>query len=656
MKNLKHYLPLILSIVILASCEEEEAGHGLTAVAGPDQEASVGVAVQLNSSASLDLSGNGFTSMWSFVSTPAGSNATITNANAAIASFIPDRAGEYVINLTISNDMGQSSDGLKITAIASGSVEIGGSHNQELHLTNIIEDPTVPDYIVTSNLTMSAKLKIDPGVRIAVTSDALIRITSNGSIEAVGTSAEPIVISGTSDLAGFWRGIRLESNNLENTIDHLHVSGSGSNNISSGRPRTALQLETARLNLKNSTFTKNDGFGVSINGASSRMPMENNQFSDNSLGAMAITIAQMRDIDAGTDFNNQEIVLSGTDLNLNTDHIWIAPLNGIYRFSANINIHDNVTIGEGATLTFDNNVLMRFMSGSRLIVTGTASNPVVFRGSLPIAGSWRGIMVESPNLENHIEHAEFHHAGHSNLQSGFGKAAVGLGSNARLGFKNVHFDNIDGFGIYIRYDNNVAPFRDLTFGNNLADGAIKIRAMQIKGLDTGSDFGNNYIEVAGGDLPEAENVTWPALNKGKYLFTSTSNINGRVNIQPGAILTFDNDVIIRFRGVLIADGTASDNIVFTRRDGSSAHWKGMSIESSSLENLMNYTEVSYAGNSNLMSGFSPTNIGLANNARLTLTNSTISNSLGYGIYLRPNSELTQTGNTFSGNASGDIFE
>jgi hypothetical protein len=185
---------------------------------------------------------------------------------------------------------------------------------------------------------------------------------------------------------------------------------------------------------------------------------------------------------------------------------------------------------------------------------------------------------------------------------------------------------------------------------------MKIRAMQISGLDTGSDFGNHYIEVAGGDLPEAENVTWPALKNGKYLFTATSNLYGRVNIQPGAILTFDNDILIRFRGVLVADGNASNTIVFTRKDGSTAHWKGMSIESSSLENLMNYTEVSYAGNSNLMSGFNQTNIGLANNARLTLTNSTISNSLGYGVYRRPGSELTESGNTFTNNPSGNIYE
>jgi len=164
------------------------------------------------------------------------------------------------------------------------------------------------------------------------------------------------------------------------------------------------------------------------------------------------------------------------------------------------------------------------------------------------------------------------------------------------------------------------------------------------------------VVVDGGTLNTGVNHTWMNLQNGKYLFTSNADIYDRITIQPGTLLEFTNDVLFRLRAgsVIIAEGTASDRIVFTRRDGTGAHWRGIYYQSTSVESIMDYVEVSYAGNSNAGTGLGQTNIGLDNNSRLTITNSIISNSLGWGIDVRNNGNLTESNNTFFNNPFGDI--
>ncbi|MFN2395560.1 MAG: PKD domain-containing protein [Bacteroidales bacterium] len=654
-------LPFIFILAfIFTACEEDDTAlHGLTAEAGTDREVSVGQTVELNSGASTDMNGEGFNSNWSFVSRPAGSSSTINNADSELATFVPDVAGDYLVNLTISNGLGESSDEVLLTAINAGTQDIGGTYSEELHLINLVENPDVPDYIVTSGLTMTARLRIDPGVRIDVTSDVLIRIRNDGFLEANGTATEPIVIKGTSNVTGSWRGIWSESSDFDNVLNHVQISGAGSNNITSGAPRAAVFVSGNRLSFNHCTFSDINGYGISVNNTGVQIPLENCFFSDNQQGAMRITADQIKYIDSETNFNNHEIVITGTNLSSDSDHTWPAAQNGSYLFSSSLSVYDNVTIEAGAVLLFDNDVLIRFRgTNGKYQALGSLEKPIVFKGSVEQAGAWRGITIESSNIENLFQHVQFFHAGHSDLLSGYGKAAVGFSSDARGTFSNVYLNDIDGYGMYIRYDGTQISFADLGFGQNISQGALHIHAAQIAYLDNQSNFAGNYVVVNGGQISEDQDVEWPFLLSGSYLFINTTNIYGKVNIQPGAILEFDNDILMRVRnnGVLAANGTASGNILFTRKNGSTDYWKGIVIESSSVENSMDYVEISYAGNSNLISGFGKTNLGLSSSARLNLSNSTISNSLGYGIWLRSGADFTQSNNTFINNAEGDIYE
>jgi hypothetical protein len=71
--------------------------------AGPHQVVNVGAVVQLNGAGSTDANGLPLTYLWSLVSIPPGSTATLNNPTAANPMFTVDRAGIYVAQLIVNN-------------------------------------------------------------------------------------------------------------------------------------------------------------------------------------------------------------------------------------------------------------------------------------------------------------------------------------------------------------------------------------------------------------------------------------------------------------------------------------------------------------------------------------------------------------------------
>ena len=77
--------------------------------AGPDQAVTlIGSTVQLNGSRSYDLDGDTITSRWAFISIPAGSVATLSNADTATAVFAADVYGSYTAQLLVSDGWTES--------------------------------------------------------------------------------------------------------------------------------------------------------------------------------------------------------------------------------------------------------------------------------------------------------------------------------------------------------------------------------------------------------------------------------------------------------------------------------------------------------------------------------------------------------------------
>jgi len=82
--------------------------------AGPGQTVMVGTTVTLNGSSSSDADGNPLTYLWSFVSIPAGSGASLTGPTTVKPTFLADKTGQYVVQLLV-NDGTVSSAPARVT-------------------------------------------------------------------------------------------------------------------------------------------------------------------------------------------------------------------------------------------------------------------------------------------------------------------------------------------------------------------------------------------------------------------------------------------------------------------------------------------------------------------------------------------------------------
>ena len=74
-----------------------------TADAGPNQTVAVTSPVVLNGSGSTDVDGNALTFAWSFITRPGGSTATLSNPAALMPTFTADVAGDFVVQLIVSD-------------------------------------------------------------------------------------------------------------------------------------------------------------------------------------------------------------------------------------------------------------------------------------------------------------------------------------------------------------------------------------------------------------------------------------------------------------------------------------------------------------------------------------------------------------------------
>jgi hypothetical protein len=179
-------------------------------------------------------------------------------------------------------------------------------------------------------------------------------------------------------------------------------------------------------------------------------------------------------------------------------------------------------------------------------------------------------------------------------------------------------------------------------------------------LDKNSVFTNNGIQAievasAGNTNARFNNAgTIPALSI-PYHFYSSAELRTTVTFEAGVTCLFNSGLRlwVTSDGAIIADGTPSNKIKFSGLTAAAGAWFGFEIASPSVQNLINHAEVSYGGSTGgrganiYMFGSSP-------GAKLTITNSIISNSETYGIWTTSGSiTLVDSGNTFSNNPSGN---
>jgi hypothetical protein len=239
-------------------------------------------------------------------------------------------------------------------------------------------------------------------------------------------------------------------------------------------------------------------------------------------------------------------------------------------------------------------------------------------------------------------------------------------SDAKLSLTNTEISNSGGYGLYSRYGEFV-DFSSNSFVDNSYD-HLGLPANQVQNVDEATTFsgGDEYaVEVYnGGGLTQES--TWVNLNgTARYNVVGEITVEAGLTINPGAEIDLNEDVDIDVRdgGYLIANGTVDNIILFTSsNEAGQIAWGGINIYTNDARNSLDFVTINLAGGQETtdLDNFVDEKTAVAgdNNARLSLTNSTISNSEGYGVYFQGTINDIEAGaanNTFTNNTNGNVY-
>ncbi|MGD8426004.1 MAG: hypothetical protein PVH63_00170 [Balneolaceae bacterium] len=623
----------------------------------------VGTQVSLDASGSTDDQGIGYSVQWSFESKPSNSNAKISNADQSTATFTPDVAGDFVVSLEISNSSeGVSDDAQKtVTSIAAGPVELNGVISQDSTLTDVFTDPSMPDYLVTGDLEVYAKLTVNPGVVIYFQEDQGMTISSqNGVLVAEGTVDNKIVFTGESrSVNGFWRGINVYSNSVENSISEAEISYAGSKSAGTYFDAAALTIDNAKVQLSDLTISHSGGYGIQTRRSGSDFAMSNIRFEKNDMDQAYVHISQLGYFDAASSFDGGYVTAFGGGT---TQDMTISALDSAkYQIVDNVEFKNAITIDAGANFEFAADAGIVVRDGASVIAKGTQNNKIVFTGTSKSPGAWRGIFIGSNSVDNIFENVDVSYGGSTNMATYFDKTNMVI-DNAKITLKNVSFTGSAGYGIQTRRTGSDFSVENCSFDNN-ASSDMLIHPEQIAFIDNQTDFNGGTVEVFQGDTRNTGSDTWSKLNNGTYLFSDNVSIINNVTIEAGALFEMGTDVELSVKetssstGVINAVGTAASPIVFTGKSKAKGAWRGILISSGSVDNTMDHVKIEYGGSSGLATYMDAGNLGVYNNGFLNLSNASIENSANYGIIVRTSASATLNSSnvSFSGNDNMDTY-
>jgi len=351
-------------------------------------------------------------------------------------------------------------------------------------LVNRIDEPGLPDYLVTAPISVWATVKVEPGVRIAFAPDASLWVgsaTGQGSLNAVGTAALPIVFTAQDASAGAspsWKGLGFGSSSVLNRLEFVTVEHAGSAELAPGLKGAVIVLD-GKLSLVDSRLQDNGGAGLAAAanpGASAQLgDLMRNVITRND-AAVTLPVNLFAAIDASNQLsgNTQDSVdIQGSDFGSIIQSDLAIPSLGVpYRISGRLSFAAKVSVAAGAHFLMRPDALLTVGDASgvgSLSLSGSSAAPIIIEGELASAGSWGGIMINSASALNQFSYLQIGHGGSvAPLAGQAANIVVGSGGGAsKLSLSNSSLHDSAGFGVYVTASSQLTESSN-SYSNNSA--------------------------------------------------------------------------------------------------------------------------------------------------------------------------------------------
>lgn len=337
-----------------------------------------------------------------------------------------------------------------------------------------------------------------------------------------------------------------------------------------------------------------------------------------------------------------------------------------YTIKKDIDVNGNatLTIEPGVTLRFDPelNIAIAYSSAGKLVAVGTAAEPILFTSSAttPGAGDWAGVQLWSSTMNGTtLKYAKFDYCG-----SNGDACLLGTGTKpGRVTVDHVTFAHVGpgADAIWQKDKDSNFTITSCTFNDipttPTQQYAISVYAPSFAGIDSTNVFnGGAIVQLMGGIV--ATNSTWKNIGT-TVAVTADVNVEGTatpvLTIAAGSVYKFAGGIELSVGygdpGALTVAGTAAAPITLTSLAGTpvAGDWLGIRLWNSGTATIKNAT-ISYAGSDKGAIDV------VSNTNKLDIQNSQIVSSASYGIRIPCNSTatVTNTGNTFTACADGDV--
>lgn len=631
----------------------------------------------LAGNSNFDFTGQNYSAAIGIEST---GNVSISNStfikNKGYAVYVDDNGGrlnKFSNNHMEANDNGVATWANEVTDIDNTSTFVNNTQSDvEIFSSNLLETEETTwnalsedaTYTISGGIEIGGTLTIEAGAKFEVDEDVLIYVTGAMIVNGAENQLVEFTSSNISqDL--HWKGILIVSGDSRNAFNYSSISYAGNSNIDftgENYPAAIGVDEGGKVSVTNSTLHDNKGYALYIDDQGGLLAEFANNHFENNDNAVGLPANEVEALDEATTFSSNsfaDVEIFRSDYDANKTSSWVnLNSNAAYTISGNIEILGDLTINPGVDIELDENVLFT-VSGS-LSAIGSDSDRITFTSSNVIGGLlWKGIYIPSASSLNHLDYCDISYAGNSviDFTGDNYAAAVGVDLGGKVSISNSSISNNADYGLYVDDQGGILEtFANNTFSSNQR--AVGVPADEVDAMDGNTTFTNNSyaeVEIFGSNQSDNKDVTWNALsNDASYRVTGNLYLEGTTSVAAGSVFEMNEDIVIEVRGAFIAEGTASNMIKFTSSNISgNLHWKGLFFVSSNSMNSLDYTEVSYAGNS--QHDFTGPNfaasVGVEQDAQLSVTNCTISNSKGWGLYSI--GVLTASNNTFTNNVEGD---
>lgn len=296
------------------------------------------------------------------------------------------------------------------------------------------------DYEVEADCVLfSPSLTIEPGVTIAFGARSGLSV---GGIKATGTAAAPIVLRGTSETAGSWRGLFVESDQAGNVLGHVQITHAGGGDFNSNGHLGSVILYGGALVLRDVTLSQ--GAATGLNALAEASPAVENLTVTTHKTPVTLSVAHFGVLDGTSTLtgntDDHAVMRTGADI---VGEVVVKPTTVPYRVEVagefeiwGVRESGALTFNPGVTLKMGPKTGLAVSDQGTLTIAGSAEAPVVFEGVQASAGSWRGIALNSLEEAFSIDHLKLSHAGGGAFDSNGDTAGILLGYASTLLLRN----------------------------------------------------------------------------------------------------------------------------------------------------------------------------------------------------------------------------